>query len=98
MVFWCGGYHKAGVQHDIFSKDLARESQMQRTIGWLIVSGALFLGILALSDKPLATADSVNENECVKCHTNVKGLIRLGWEIEKVKGKPIESQEIAGEG
>jgi hypothetical protein len=98
MVFGCGRYYKAGVQRDMFSKDLARESQMQRTIGWLILSGALFFGISALSDKPQATADSVNENECVKCHTNVKGLIRLGWEIEKVKGKPIESREIAGEG
>jgi hypothetical protein len=82
----------------MFSKDLARESHMQQTIGWLILSGVLFIGISAFSDEPQATADSVNENECVKCHTNVKGLIRLGWEIEKVKGKPPASREIAGEG
>jgi hypothetical protein len=80
------------------SKDLARESQMQRAIGWLILSGALFFGVSVLSDKPQATANSVTKNECVKCHTNVKGLIRLGWEIEKVKGKPTSSREIAGEG
>jgi hypothetical protein len=82
----------------MFTSEPVRESQMKRYIKWLILSGALFLGISALSDKPLATADSASENQCVKCHTNVKGLIRLGWEIEKIKGKPTASQEIAGEG
>jgi hypothetical protein len=82
----------------MFTSEPVRESQMKRYIKWLILSGALFLGISALSDKPLATADCASENQCVKCHTNVKGLIRLGWEIEKIKGKPTASQEIAGEG
>jgi hypothetical protein len=80
------------------TKKLARESQMKRYVKWLMLSGALLLGISSLSDKPLATTVSVNENQCVKCHTNVKGLIRLGWKIEKIKGKPTASQEIAGEG
>lgn len=71
---------------------------MQRAIGWLILSGALIFGISPFSDQPQANADSVNKNECIKCHTNVKRLIRLGWEIEKVKGKPTTSREIAGEG
>jgi hypothetical protein len=91
-------YFKAGLQRDKFTKDLSRKSQMQRNIRRFILSGTLFLGILALSDKPQATADSVSENECVKCHTNVKGLIRLGWKIEKIKGKPAASSEIQGEG
>lgn len=92
------GVFRAGLQCDMFSKELVKEWQMQRKIKSLILSGALFLGISALLDNPLATADSVSKNECVKCHTNVKGLIRLGWEIEKIKGKPTASREIAGEG
>lgn len=35
---------------------------------------------------------------CVKCHTDVKKLIRLGWEVERVRGKPATSAENEGEG
>ncbi|RLB83344.1 MAG: hypothetical protein DRH17_02885 [Deltaproteobacteria bacterium] len=38
------------------------------------------------------------KNECVGCHTNVKKLIRLSWEIEKIRPKPDKSAETAGEG
>jgi hypothetical protein len=37
-------------------------------------------------------------SECVRCHTNVKGLIRLGWEVEKVKPKAGKSAQTSGEG
>jgi hypothetical protein len=37
-------------------------------------------------------------SECVRCHTNVKKLIRLGWEVEKVKPKQAKSKETSGEG
>ena len=37
------------------------------------------------------------ESECVKCHTNVKGLIRLGWEVEKVRPRK-KSAETSGDG
>ena len=35
---------------------------------------------------------------CVQCHTDVKKLIRLGWEVEKIRGKPRVSAENEGEG
>ena len=38
------------------------------------------------------------ESQCVVCHTNVKGLIRLGWEIEKIRPKAGASAETSGEG
>ena len=40
---------------------------------------------------------SAEESQCINCHTDLKGLIRLGWEVEKVKPKK-KSAEIAGEG
>jgi hypothetical protein len=51
-----------------------------------------------LAAVPRAEVESAKESECVKCHTNVKGLIRLGWEVEKIKGKPASSAETEGEG
>ena len=46
-----------------------------------------------------AVAREVNgKSECVRCHTNVKGLIRLGWEVEKVKPKQGKSTKTSGEG
>jgi hypothetical protein len=38
------------------------------------------------------------QSQCVVCHTNVKKLIRLGWEIEKIAPKKGKSAEISGEG
>lgn len=43
-------------------------------------------------------APSAPSSQCVRCHTDVKGLIRLGWEIEKIRGKPAVSDETVGEG
>jgi hypothetical protein len=37
-------------------------------------------------------------SNCVQCHTDVKRLIRLGWEVEKIRGKPQVSAETEGEG
>lgn len=49
-----------------------------------------FTGFLAAQEPPTS--------ECVQCHTDVKKLIRLSWEVEKVRGKPKLSAENAGEG
>ena len=38
------------------------------------------------------------QSECVKCHTNLKALIRLCWEVEKIKPRPPQSAETSGEG
>lgn len=39
-----------------------------------------------------------SESQCVVCHTNVKKLIRLSWEIEKIRPKQGKSAETSGEG
>ena len=51
---------------------------------------------LTLAEKELEVGKS--ESQCVVCHTNVKKLIRLGWEIEKIKPKQGKSGETSGEG
>ena len=38
------------------------------------------------------------ESQCVVCHTSVKKLIRLGWEIEKLRPKQGKSAQTSGEG
>jgi hypothetical protein len=38
------------------------------------------------------------ENECVNCHTNLKKLMDLSWEVKKIKPKQKVSKEISGEG
>ena len=38
------------------------------------------------------------ESQCVVCHTDVKKLIRLGWEIEKIRPKQGKSAQPSGEG
>jgi hypothetical protein len=38
------------------------------------------------------------DSECIKCHADLKKLIRLCWEVEKTKPKKGQSAEIYGEG
>ena len=38
------------------------------------------------------------ESQCVVCHTDVKKLIRLGWEVEKIRPKQGKSAQTSGEG
>jgi len=54
------------------------------------------LGVLSLAS-PLVGQEAPTST-CVQCHTDVKKLIRLGWEVEKVRGKPQLSAENEGEG
>lgn len=60
--------------------------------------------IVILSACTLANIDASATNQnppasgCVRCHTDVKKLIRLSWEVERVRGKPRVSAEIEGEG
>jgi hypothetical protein len=44
-------------------------------------------------DQAIAT-----QSQCVACHANLKKLIRLCWEVEKIKPKPPQSAETSGEG
>jgi hypothetical protein len=38
------------------------------------------------------------QSQCVACHANLKKLIRLCWEVEKIKPRPAQSAETSGEG
>ncbi|MCP4691807.1 MAG: hypothetical protein GY859_27425 [Desulfobacterales bacterium] len=58
----------------------------------------LLLLLFFLATPGIASPLASETSTCIQCHTNVKKLIRLGWEVEKVKGKPSASQEIEGEG
>lgn len=60
---------------------------------WSIVTVIVLSGLAV----PLA-AQEVPQSQCIQCHTDVKKLIRLGWEVEKVRGKPAVSAENEGEG
>ena len=51
---------------------------------------------LTLTEKDVEIDKS--ESQCVVCHTNVKKLIRLSWEIEKIRPKQSKSAETSGEG
>jgi len=65
-------------------------------------AGALRWGIViafvVLGFPPGPSGQPLPTSTCVQCHTDVKGLIRLGWEVEKVRGKPKVSAENEGEG
>jgi hypothetical protein len=62
---------------------------------------ALVAALLAFGAYNEARADQQTvpeQTQCIICHTNVKGLIRLSWEIEKLRPKKAESAETSGEG
>ena len=41
---------------------------------------------------------SQSPSQCIQCHTNLKKLIRLCWEVEKIKPQAKGSAETSGEG
>lgn len=61
--------------------------------GW-----AALVAVAVLSFASPLAGQETPASECVQCHTNVKKLIRLGWEVEKVRGKAHVSAENEGEG
>lgn len=64
--------------------------------GWLRWAPLI---VLVLPSAAFSLAGTVSPaSTCVQCHTDVKKLIRLGWEVEKVRGKPRVSAENEGEG
>ncbi|MCK4793701.1 MAG: hypothetical protein KAV87_58775 [Desulfobacteraceae bacterium] len=63
---------------------------------WAVV---FFLPLfLVLAPKTLINKGIAAENECVNCHTNLKKLMDLSWEVKKIKPKQELSKEISGEG
>ena len=72
---------------------------MQGVFRWSILALIVTLGVWSVLENRQAVAVAQKkDSQCVKCHTNVKGLIRLGWEIEETKGTPAASEETEGEG
>ena len=53
---------------------------------------------LVLTLKASADKQTAYENECAACHTNLKKLMDLSWEVKKIKPKKELSKEISGEG
>ena len=53
---------------------------------------------LILTQKGLISKEIAAENECVNCHTNLKKLMELSWEVKKIKPKQKLSEETSGEG
>lgn len=52
---------------------------------------------LALLLSSTASAAEAGKSQCVICHTQIKPLIKLTWEVEKIKPK-LKSSETSGEG
>lgn len=60
----------------------------------LTTSGA----ILPEEKLSASSVSSQPNSQCVQCHTDVRKLIRLSWEVEKVKPKQKKSVQTSGEG
>ncbi len=60
-----------------------------------VIAIGIIVSALLLSP-PAAKADAAT-SQCVICHTQIKPLIKLTWEVEKLKPK-LKSSETAGEG
>jgi hypothetical protein len=68
----------------------------KRRFIWAVV---FFLPLfLVLTPKTSVNKEIAAENECVNCHTNLKKLMDLSWEVKKIKPKQELSKEISGEG
>lgn len=64
-----------------------------------IFFGIMLVAAIVLCGPGLSvTGQNPPVSGCVKCHTDVKKLIRLSWEVERVRGKAPVSAETAGEG
>jgi hypothetical protein len=61
--------------------------------GW-----ASLIAVAVLSFASPLVGEETPTSTCVQCHSDVKKLIRLSWEVEKVRGKPKVSAENEGEG
>jgi hypothetical protein len=72
-----------------------KEQSMKRVGAVLLMSLAV---VIFLSLVWPAGSQESQTSQCIECHTDVKKLIRLGWEVEKVRGKAAVSEETEGEG
>jgi hypothetical protein len=63
---------------------------------FLFLTAALVMAPEIIADTPASVP--AGQSQCVQCHTRVKGLIRLSWEVEKLHMPPVRSAETSGEG
>ena len=67
---------------------------------WYVM--ALSVLVIFCACSPTLTVEKpevgTTESQCVACHTDVKKLIRLGWEIEKIRPQKGKSAQTSGEG
>lgn len=69
---------------------------MRFLVYMLLLVSALLVSLPSEAQKQPAT-DRPTKSQCVVCHTDVNGLIRLSWEVERIKPE-LKSSEISGEG
>jgi hypothetical protein len=62
---------------------------------WAVV---FFFPFLIVLTPKTSVNKEIAVNECVNCHTNLKKLMDLSWEVKKIKPKQELSKEISGEG
>ena len=67
---------------------------------WYVMAVCVLVSFCACSLTLAGKKPEVDESEsqCVVCHTDVKKLIRLSWEIEKIRPEQGKSAETSGEG
>jgi len=66
----------------------------------LIFVSFVLLSLFLMRLTPIVSSAGTitTDSECINCHTNVSKLIRLGWEIEKIRPKPAKSAKTSGDG
>jgi hypothetical protein len=70
-------------------------NRKRKFIGAVICFLSLFL---ILTPKTGINKGIAVESECANCHTNLKKLMDLSWEVKKVAPEEALSREISGEG
>ncbi len=66
--------------------------------GFKISLAGLVLVFLVLFFWAATVSAQEGKNQCVNCHSELKKLIRLCWEVEKIRPRPPASKENSGEG
>lgn len=64
----------------------------------LTVWTLIYLNAALWTCPTLLKATEKAESQCIACHTNLKNLIRLCWQVEALKPKHLKSEETSGEG
>jgi hypothetical protein len=73
-----------------------RKEQIMKTVGAVLLMSLTV--VIFFSFVWPVIGQETSSSRCIECHTDVKKLIRLSWEVEKVRGKPPVSEETEGEG